>query len=148
MEIRRATHFDIPRIVEMAEKFYPLTRYVHHFPMKKECAAGLAILMMGSGTMLVAEAAGDVVGMIGTYIDPFTFNDDHLIAKELVWWVEPDHHGSGLGRTLLREVEIASAQAGAEMIVMMDLADNPVSERVYAQEGYCHSENSWTKALV
>jgi len=147
MEVRHATHDDIPRIVEMAEKFYPMTRYVHHFPMKKECAAGLAILMMGSNTMLVAEVAGEVIGMIGTYIDPFTFNDEYLVAKEIIWWVEPEHHGSGVGRTLLREAEIASARAGAELIVMMDLADNPVSERVYRQEGYYHSENSWSKAL-
>lgn len=147
--VRFADMGDIDRIVEMAEKFYPNTRYhAAGIPLKKDCAAGLAILMIKTSTLLVAESSdGNIVGMVGSYIDPFTFNDDYLIAKEIVWWVDPDHQLGGHGRSLLIEHELACKDAGAKLIVMMDLADNPVATQIYRGMGYYHSENSWTKVI-
>lgn len=146
--IRKATHDDIPRIVEMSDKFYAQTRYVDIAPMAKESAAGLAILMMESGVMLLAESEGIVVGMVGLFIEPFTFNIAKTMATEIVWWVDPDHQRSGIGAELLAAIEPACRERGADMIRMMCLAgQSEVAETIYSRMGYTPSEHAYTKVL-
>jgi len=146
--IRNATHDDIPRIVEMAGRFYAQTHYVGIAPMAEESAAGLAILMMDQGVMLVAEADGAVVGMVGLFVEPFTFNIAKTMATELVWWVEPEQQRSGIGAELLAAIEPACRAKGADMIRMMCLAGQcEGAEAIYSRMGYTPSEHAYTKVL-
>lgn len=146
--IRNATHDDIPRIVEMAGRFYAQTRYVGIAPMAEESAAGLAILMMDQGVMLLAEADGAVVGMVGLFVEPFTFNIAKTMATELVWWVEPEHQRSGIGAELLAAIEPACRAKGANMIRMMCLAGQcEGAEAIYSRMSYTPSEHAYTKVL-
>lgn len=148
MTARAATQDDIPRIVEMAARFYAQTRYVDIVPMAKESAAGLAILMMDQGVMLVAEHAGEVVGMVGLFIEPFTFNVSKTVATELVWWVEPEHQRGGIGMELLAAIEPACRARGADVIRMMCLAGQcEGAEAIYSRMGYTPSEHAFTKVL-
>ena len=146
--IRHATHEDIPRIVEMAARFYAQTRYVEIAPLVNESAAGLALLMMDQGVMLVAESAGNVVGMVGLFIEPFTFNVDKTMATEIVWWVDPEHQRTGIGAELLAGIEPACRDKGADIIRMMCLAGQSESaEAIYSRMGYTASEHAFTKVL-
>ena len=146
--IRNATHADIPRIVEMAGKFYGQTRYAGIAPMAKESAAGLAIVMMEQGVMLLAEANGAVAGMVGLFIEPFTFNIEKTMATELVWWVDPEHQRSGIGAELLSAIEPACRDRGADVIRMMCLAGQcEAAEAIYSRMGYMPSEHAYTKVL-
>lgn len=146
--IRQATHDDIPRIVEMAGRFYAQTRYASIAPMAEESAAGLAIVMMEQGVMLIAEAEGAVVGMVGLFIEPFTFNIAKAMATELVWWVEPEHQRSGIGAELLAAIEPACRAKGVNMIRMMCLAGQCAgAEAIYSRMGYTPSEHAYTKVL-
>jgi GNAT superfamily N-acetyltransferase len=148
MTIREATHDDIPRIVEMSAKFYSQTRYVDIAPMAKESAAGLAIVMMDQGVMLLAEAGGAVVGMVGLFIEPFTFNIEKTMATELVWWVDPEHQRSGIGAELLASIEPACRARGANIIRMMCLAGQcEAAEAIYSRMGYTPSEHAYTKVI-
>lgn len=146
--IRQAIHADIPRIVEMAARFYAQTRYPDIAPLAKESAAGLAILMMDQGVMLVADVDGEVVGMVGLFIEPFTFNVATTMATELVWWVEPEHQRSGVGGELLAAIEPACRAKGADVIRMMCLAgQSEGAEAIYGRMGYVPSEHAFTKVL-
>lgn len=146
--IRKATHDDIPRIVEMSDKFYAQTRYVDIAPMAIESAAGLAIIMMKQGVMLLAESESEVVGMVGLFIEPFTFNIAKTMATEIVWWVDPDHQRSGIGAELLAAIEPACRERGADMIRMMCLAgQSEAAEAIYTRMGYTPSEHAYTKVL-
>lgn len=148
MTIRTATHDDIPRIVEMAERFYAQTRYADITPMAKESAAGLAIVLMDQGVMLVAERDGVVVGMAGLFIEPFTFNVSKTVATELVWWVELEHQRSGIGMDLLAAIEPACRAKGADVIRMMCLAGQcEGAEAIYSRMGYVPSEHAYTKVI-
>jgi GNAT superfamily N-acetyltransferase len=148
MTIRKATHDDIPRIVTMAERFYAQTRYGEIAPMAKESAAGLAIVMMEQGVMLLAEHDGEVVGMVGLFIEPFTFNITKTMATEIVWWVEPEHQRSGIGMELLAAIEPACRAKGADVIRMMCLAGQcEGAEAIYTRMGYVPSEHAYTKVL-
>lgn len=148
MIVRNATHADIPRIVEMAERFYADTSYAAIVPMSEESAAGLAILMMDSGVMLVAEQDGYVIGTVGLHVEAFTFNVSKTMATEIIWWVEPEAQGLGTGRALLAAIEPACRERGADMIRMMCLASSPPQAKaLYHSLGYYPSEHAFTKVL-
>jgi GNAT superfamily N-acetyltransferase len=146
--IRAATRDDIPRIVEMAEQFYATTAYPAFAPLAKESAAGLAIVMIETGVMLVAEIEGRVVGMVGLFVEPFTFNVAVTVATEIVWWVDPDAQGAGVGRELLAAIEPACKERGADVVRMMCLASSPPqAAALYERMGYAPSEHAFTKRL-
>lgn len=147
--IRVATRSDIPRIVEMAERFYPLSGYVAIAPMSKESIAGLAILTMESGVMLLAEHAGEVVGMVCLHVDHFLFNIEVKIAHELVFWVEPEHRGGLLAMRLVKAAEKAAAERGATWNRMATLASSPPqAAALYGRMGYAPSDSYHLKRIA
>jgi GNAT superfamily N-acetyltransferase len=145
--IRIAVEDDVPRIVEMSRKFYATTSYAEHAPMDDETVAALARQLMDS-VMLVAEEGGKVVGMVGLVVAPFMFNNSINAAYEVVWWVEPEAQGAGVGKQLLAAVDTACVARGASIVVMVTLASSPPqAAALYERAGYAHSETSYTKRL-
>ena len=146
--IRAATHADIPAIVAMSRKFYATTDYAKHSPMSDDAVADIAAMLIDTGVMLVAEFDGAVVGMVGLMVLPFTFNPQRTMAAEVVWWVEPDAQGFGVGKALLQAVEPAAAARGADLVQMMTLATSPPQAgAMYERAGYRHSETCYTKRI-
>lgn len=147
--IRKATHDDVPRIVEMSRRFYATTSYAAMVPMADGDVEDIAAMLIDTGVMLVAEVDGQVVGMVGLAVMPFTFNRSARIAAEVVWWVEPEAQGAGVGQALLAAVEPACVAAGVHCIQMMILATSPPqAAALYERDGYRHSETSFTKEIA
>lgn len=146
--IRKAVQADIPAIVAMSRKFYATTSYTQLTPMSDDTVAYLTEMLIDEGVMLVAEVKGDVVGMVGLAVMPFTFNPQVTIAAEVVWWVDPDAQGAGIGRALLEAVPDACKDAGADAVQMMALSSSPpAAAALYERMGYKHTETSFTRAL-
>lgn len=145
--IRIAIEDDVPRIVEMSRKFYATTSYAQHAPMDDDAVAQLARQLMDS-VMLVAEVDGKVVGMVGLVVAPFMFNHSINAAYEVVWWVDPEAQGTGVGKQLLAAIDNACIARGASIVVMVTLASSPPQAgALYERAGYVHSETSYTKRL-
>jgi N-acetylglutamate synthase-like GNAT family acetyltransferase len=148
MLVRRAMENDILGIVAMAERFYPTSGYERIAPMTKESAAGLAILTMESGVMLVAEDAGALVGMACLHIEPYLFNAAVTLAQEIAWWIEPEYRGGMVAARLLYAAEAACRDLGAHAIRMATLPDSPPqAAAMFARMGYTPSENYFLKVL-
>lgn len=148
MIVRNATHDDIPRIVEMAQKFYEQTQHAKHIPMKKECAAGLAIITMEQGTMLVAEKDGKVVAMLSAFIDNFTFNDEVLMVNEIAFWVDESVRGTLVAVRLMKEARKICKSKGVLFFNMATLATSPdVAGRIYKAMGLEPVANIYMQAL-
>lgn len=148
MIIRKATQDDIPRIVEMAQCFYDQTEHAKHVPMKKECAAGLAIITMKQGTMLVAEKDGEVVAMLSAFIDNFTFNDEILMVNELAFWVDEAVRGTLVAVRLVKEARKICKANGVLFFNMAALATSPaVTERIYKAMGLEPVANIYMQVL-
>ena len=146
--IRYATRDDIDRIVEMAHRFYPESGYASIAPMKDENVAGLAIITMDTGVMLVAERDGELIGMASLHLDPWMFNPDALVAHELVYWIEPEHRGGMLAVRMLKAIEQACREKGAVAIRMATLAGSPESAgALYERAGFPLTERYYTKRL-
>ena len=148
MIVRPATRDDLPAIVGMSAKFYATTHYARFAAMDSGSVQALAETMIGTGTLLVAEHGGELVGMVGLVVVPFMFNTGATVACEVVWWVDPDARTTGAGAALLRAVEPACRAAGADVIQMVHLADSPpVAAKLYQRAGYTYSESSYTKEV-
>jgi L-amino acid N-acyltransferase YncA len=145
--VRPATHDDIPRIVEMARDFYATTAYPDLFgPMANESAAGLAILTMQSGVMLVAETDGAVVGMVCLHVEPFLFNPDAgRIASELVWWIEPEHRGGTLAGRMLKAVNDACTALDAVPRMATLASSPPQAQALLERYDYRETERYFTR---
>lgn len=146
--IRQATLDDLGAIVSMAEKFYATTHYSHWANFNTDTVETLASNLIENHVMLCAEVDGVVVGMVGLFVAPFMFNSDKTGAYEVVWWVNPDAQGSGVGYKLLQAIEPACRAKGADAIQMVLMANSPpIATQLYERNGYAHSETSFTKEL-
>lgn len=146
--IRRATEADIPAIIAMSRKFYATTHYARTIPIDDESVGKIAAWLIDTGVMLVAEADGRVCGMVGLAVTPFMFNNGYSSAYEVVWWVDPDAQGIGVGKALLSAVEPACKEAGATTAHMVHLPNSPPqAAALYERMGYRHSETSYTKEV-
>jgi len=148
--IRAATSTDLRRIVEMSEQFYAETKYHHFAKFDPLSVAVLAETLIDYGVLLLYELDGAVVGMVGLVLTPFLFNSSRIGAYEIVWWVEPEAQGLGVGRALLEAVEPACREKSADLalIQMVHLNNSPPqAARMYEHLGYQHSESSYTKVM-
>jgi len=146
--IREANLKDIDVIVSMSKKFYQTTHYKNFADFNDETVSDLATNLLENHVMLVAEVDGVVVGMVGLFVAPFMFNSEKTGAYEVVWWVNPDAQGSGVGYHLLQAIEPACRAKGADIIQMVMMANSPeIARQIYERNGYAHSETSFTKEL-
>lgn len=140
--IRRATHEDIPRIVEMGGQFIETT-FPAAMTFNGPAIAILAQQLMDGedGTVFVAEHDHRVSGMIALIMMRQPMSDE-LLAVELVWWVET--HGRD-GLQLLAEAEHWGRSKGATRLQMI-----APSERVcqlYERLGFRKVEVAYIRAL-
>lgn len=156
MIIREATMDDVPRIIAMAERFYPESPYPDIYgDMPASQAAGLAIVAIQGfaaagivpGVLLVAEDGDTLAGMLCLHIDPATFTPE-VIAGELVWWVEPEYRGGLLSVRLVKAGEAAAKARGATVMRMAHLSTSPAQAGdLYERLGYRPSEVYYSKRL-
>jgi GNAT superfamily N-acetyltransferase len=148
MKVRDATEVDVDAIVAMSSKFYATTNYRSYVNMDEETVANLVRMLIDTSIMLVAEDAGEVIGMAGMVIGPFLFNATIKGAHEVVWWVSPDSRGSGAGKELLKAIEQRAKDKGCRIIQMLTLSTSPVQAgQAYERIGYAHSETCYTKEI-
>lgn len=146
--IRSATREDVPRIVEMARRFFPESGYARIAPMPDAQAAGLALITMDSGIMLVAEVDGTIAAMACLHIEPFLFNPAVTIAQELVFWIEPEFRGGMLAARMLRAIEERCNKRGVRVIRMATLPSSPeAAAQLYERSGFALSETYFVKVL-
>lgn len=145
--IRKATHNDIPAIVEMSRKFYATTSYAGWADFCPDTVADLSRMLIDTGVMLLCGAERPV-GMVGLVVAPFMFNGAHKAAYEVVWWVDPEAQNQGAGKALLAAIEPACREMGCAAIQMVTLHDSPPQAAlIYERAGFRHSETSYTKVI-
>lgn len=148
--IRPAGVEDIPTIASMGKAFFDeaawsdVVEYV-----SEDCAASLLAMIEGEhGIVLVAEEAGQIVGMAGGVVCPLYFNRAHLSGQELFLWVKPGER-RGLGGRLLIALEQAAKDAGCQSwsMIALDRVEPEATGKLYERRGYRASEHSYIKRL-
>jgi RimJ/RimL family protein N-acetyltransferase len=148
--IRPAVEGDMPRLLEMAMRFYPMTSYwkISKMELDIEYVSALILGMIENGIVNVAEVDNKVIGMIGLIVMPFLFNPKYTTAGEIIWWVEPEFWNGGIGRELLQSVTERAKEKGIHTVQMIGLVESPIQAgQLYESEGYNMTEGVWTKVI-
>ena len=144
-EIRAPKPSEHPRIVEMGRNFYATLPQYAHIPYSEESGYRWIERMLADGILIVAVESGEVVGVAGGLFAPCIFNDKYFVGQELLWWIEPEHRGSGIGIELLREME-ALAEVSADLWVMVALEGTGIG-KIYERAGYSAGEQLYFKVM-
>jgi GNAT superfamily N-acetyltransferase len=142
--IRRATEQDIPRLIEMGQRFVAETEYRDLVDAKPEQLEHTISLMLASpaNVVLVSESKEAVTGMLAAVVYEHPFSGT-LTGSELVWWVDPEARGDGL--RLLRAAEAWAKDAGASRMQMV--APNEKVATLYRRLGYVEMETAFQRSL-
>jgi len=103
------------------------------------------------GGVMVAKTGGQLIGFIifgvdqamGTYVPEET----RSMGRISDLWVEPEHRGSGVARTLIDAAEARLRGAGLKRVEIYAVAGNTKALRLYQALGYGPYEVSLAKPL-
>ena len=125
--LRPATAADVPRLTELVSAAYG--PYVERLggpprPMTDDYAD-----VVRGGRVMVAERAGEIVGLIVLGVSDEGFYVDNVA-------VDPSHQGSGVGRALLEHAEVAARRAGFDSIYLDTHEKLTENLALYSRIGY------------
>lgn len=143
--IRRATPDDLPRIIEMGQRFIAETPYrdlISEADPERVTDLVVKVATSPDGVILIADDDGNVTGMIAMVVGEHPYSGERT-GSELVWWVEPEHRGYGL--RLLKAAEEWARDRGATRIHMV--APNDQIGALYARLGYTPAETTYMRSI-
>lgn len=140
--IRNAILSDIPRIVEMGQRFRSESSYDKYVADNAQQMKDLVELLISKNGLIVSERDGRVVGMLGFMIYSH-FISGQLTAGEVFWWANPEYHGEGI--KLLIEMKKRAKLAGA--VNMQMIAPNRKVAHFYERIGYGFVESTYQLSL-
>jgi GNAT superfamily N-acetyltransferase len=81
---------------------------------------------------------------------PVWFDNEHLTAQEVFWWVEPQHRGGFLGTELRQGLEDWACNKGCLTMEMgaLEALRPEVLTALYARKGFDAKERTFIKRLV
>jgi len=138
LTIRQAEGNDLNDVIEIGHRTWPVIY---------EPIAGIDYVAMGlakwwtsdvvaasirRGQTLVAEVAGDVIGMVA-----FGTQGDHFVVWKL--YVLPEHHGKGIGSQLMEAVVERARDYGHARITVAYPDGNSYAERFHRAHGFVES---------
>lgn len=146
--IRKAVPQDFPKILPMAEAFYNTTTHVASIPFDFDSVLDYYLMMLDLGFILVAENEGELVGMIGCFVQPFLLNKNYKMCTEAMWYVTPDHRAKTVARELMVSAEEEAEALGCDKMVMSALSTSPTGiDAYYKRRGYELSETAYVKEI-
>ncbi len=149
MFIREALTSDIDGITDCAKRFFEYAGFESMgLPLDeesfKECVTGY----IENGVVLLLMDGLYVAGGIAGIIQPWGFNREIKICKELFWWVDEKYRGRN-SLELLIEYEKKVKEAGADINLMISVNTHlqPKVNKIYNRMGYSELESNFIKSL-
>ena len=137
--IRKATRYDIPRLLEMVEAYAlempvkSLSEVKNHHP--KDVEQFLFEIIMGRGFILIDQ---HMTGVLIALKNQNIWSKTVIELNELLWWVEPDHRNGTIGGRLWKEFDrMAEEMLKAGTIQMVVTSVSPIGPMIdYTKRGY------------
>lgn len=107
--------------------------------------AFLAHTTSADAVCIVLDVAGRAEGVLMARCGDYELGDIR-IAKETVWWIDPDHRGVAADE-MLAAYETWALGRGASVAGMAALSIAPRAGRLYERRGYAAVETNFLKSL-
>lgn len=146
--IRTAIPEDMPRLLEMGRAFNLEAGYAEDVPFDDASFARILTVLGNAALLSVADKGRGAIGMGAVDVAGSICNQQVKIAREVFWYVEPDHR-NGLGRGMLDALECMARKGGAHLfdVVAEEGKRNPALARVYRASGFSPAEHTFRKRL-
>lgn len=144
--IRLATEEDIFDILVLAREFSKEAPTTHKWDRNKTEAFILASIQSPTSTILILEEDGEIVGALVGIIHQMYMSQTTL-ATELGWFVSKDYRGRKGSLLLMKTFEEWAKSNGADYVVMGDISNINVLEKLYTKFGYKRSETVYMKEV-
>lgn len=112
VNIYYATFSNLPALLALGERMHAESEHYARIPFSYERTRDVLHALTNQGRLLVAQDHIDVLGMLGLVADRAVFSDA-IMAADVVFYVAPEHRGTGAGRALLRRGEEWAREHGA-----------------------------------
>jgi GNAT superfamily N-acetyltransferase len=131
-EVRRATPADTPALIAMGRALHDESPRYRDMPFSEAKLVKLSSRLHGSllcsdAVILVATAAGEIVGMTIGILAERWFNDERYVT-DLTVYVKPEHRGGSAFPRMVKALEAWAAEQGVS-----DLAVG-VSTEIHAEK--------------
>lgn len=146
--IREARQGDGEALVAMGHAFFAEAGYGDEFEFDENSFGESCFLLARAGLLLIVEQDSQVIGMAAVDIAPAFWNRKVLLAREVFWYLVPEHR-KGAGRLVLPVLEAVAKSHGA---VLMDVVAEEGKRskalgRLYTAGSYSLAENVFRKRL-
>lgn len=149
MEIRKAKHTDIPKVLPLVRAFHDETLKPFGMGFDPVSVEQTIRTFIEHHVGLVVEKDGEIVGVIGGAIIPSFTDYSVKIFAESIWYVLPAHRGAASGIKLLRLVEDYCRNVGITKVVMIGMSNDDIDRlgSFYARMGYHEVEIHYQKDI-
>ena len=148
--VRFADESDIPHMVELGRMFFDSTilPFVTEYDDESMAATMKTLIDGVTGTILVLEKDGEIVGGIGGYTTPAYFNKNATFGQQVFWFVHPDYR-SRRSLLLLDTFGAWCKNMGATMIWSGAKQNESYSgmKKVLNRKGYQELETVFVKGV-
>jgi hypothetical protein len=151
--VRRAHAGDKIRVIRLLRDAHRAAGFADgsnplQYPFRPAYAerAFLAHTSTPDATCIVLDVAGRAEGVLMARCGDYELGDLR-IAKETVWWIDPDHRGLAADE-MLAAFETWAASRGASVVGMAALAVAPRAARLYGRRGYAPVETNFLKPIT
>jgi GNAT superfamily N-acetyltransferase len=104
------------------------------------------LLSLPEYIIFVAEADGDIVGLVGAYM-AYSLEFSGMYGRLITLIVDERHRGAGIGKQLIAEIESRLKREGALLAVVTSSSHREESHRFYEDNGYLNTGIRFTKKL-
>lgn len=147
-KVRLGTTKDVDSLLIIAEKFYNTTEICELIPFHVPSVRNQIYRSIAKGFIVIGEKDGEMVGVLGCDLLPYSYNTDYTVCMESMFWMAPEVRGSYLAVRMLNEAEGCAKVLGAELFMMARIPTSPKStDGWYKKQGYKESDVLYIKKL-
>jgi GNAT superfamily N-acetyltransferase len=150
--LKLATHEDIPKLLEAAEKAFSESPYKDKLTYSSQRSENMIRMLLDAGTqhamILMAVEDDGVKGVIAGMVT-FTVAGLEEIVTEFLWWVDKEYRGTKLSITLINGLEFWAKRLGVNHVVLgsMENEHSGTVDKYYKRKGYKKAETTYIKEL-
>lgn len=117
------------------------------FDPDKFVADWKTVIDNGTGCVLVHKDEFGINGIICGIIQASGWDSKQIMAVEKIWWVMPDCRSTGIGSELIDAFGLWGANKGANLLIMVSLAEFPLVEQYYKKCGFKLMEKTFYRKI-